>query len=45
MAFQLNDTSAAWTAAELDADRRWLFELDDRATCDLVAALTRADDP
>lgn len=44
MAFQLNDTPAAWTAAELDADRRWLFTLDERARCDLVAALTRALD-
>lgn len=38
------DTPAAWTAAELDADRRWIFTLDDRARCDLVAALTRAID-
>ena len=44
MAFQLNDTPAAWTAAELDADRRWVFTLDDRARCDLVAALTQALD-
>lgn len=39
------DTPAAWDAAGLEADRpRWLFTLDDRARCDLVAALTRAID-
>lgn len=41
----LSDTPAAWTAAELDADRRWVFTLDERARCDLVAALTKAIDP
>ena len=44
MSFQLHDTPAAWSAAELEADRRWLFTLDDRARCDLVAALTQAVD-
>jgi hypothetical protein len=44
MAYQLNDTTAAWTAAEFEADRRWVFTLDDRARCDLVAALTKALD-
>ena len=44
MAFKLNDTPASWTAAELDADRRWVFTLDDQARCDLVAALTKALD-
>ncbi len=44
MVFKLHDTPAAWTAAELEADRRWLFTLDDRARCDLVAALTHAID-
>lgn len=44
MAYRLNDTAAAWTAAELDADRRWEFTLDERARCDLVAALTQAID-
>jgi hypothetical protein len=38
------DSPAAWTAAELDADRRWIYTLDDRARCDLVAALTHAID-
>lgn len=39
------DTPAAWNAAELDADQRWIFTLDERARCDLVAALTKAIDP
>ena len=38
-------TTAAWTAAELEADQRWLFTLDERARCDLVAALTHVIDP
>lgn len=45
MALRIDDTPASWTAAELDADRRWIFQLDERARCDLVAALTRALDP
>jgi len=36
---------AAWSAAELEADRRWLFALDERARRDLTAALARARDP
>lgn len=37
---------AAWTAAELEADRkRWTFALDDRARRDLLAALKKARDP
>jgi hypothetical protein len=39
------DTPANWDAAELAADVSWLFTLDDRARCDLVAALTNALDP
>lgn len=45
MALRIDDTPANWTAAELDADRCWIFTLDERARCDLVAALTRALDP
>ncbi len=45
MALRIDDTPANWTAAELDANRRWIFQLDERARCDLVAALTRALDP
>lgn len=42
---QIDPTPAAWTANRLEADRRhWTFTLDDRARCDLVAALTRAID-
>jgi hypothetical protein len=36
---------AAWTAADLDADRRWTFALDDRARRDLVEAVRKARDP
>src|SRR5262245_33169608 len=39
------DTPAAWTAAELEADKRWLFELDDQARRDLLAAAHRAQEP
>jgi len=39
------DTPAAWTADQLDADQGWLYTLDERARCDLVAALTCAIDP
>jgi hypothetical protein len=44
MSFSSFDVPAAWNAAALDADRRWVFELDERARCDLVAALTKALD-
>lgn len=43
-AFKLDDTPAHWTAQQLDADKRWIFTLDDDARCDLVAALTKALD-
>lgn len=39
------DSPAAWNAAQLDADKRWLFALDDRARRDLTAALAKARDP
>ncbi|RPJ45408.1 MAG: hypothetical protein EHM16_12760 [Betaproteobacteria bacterium] len=41
---EIAETAAAWNAAELEADRRWLFTLEERARCDLVAALTKAID-
>jgi hypothetical protein len=42
----LDPTPAEWTAAQLEADRaRWTFRLDERARCDLAAALARAFDP
>lgn len=44
MSVPMIDTSAAWSATELDSDSRWIFTLDERARCDLVAALTRAID-
>ncbi len=41
-----DESPAAWTAAELEADRkRWTFALDDRARRDLAAALKKARDP
>ncbi len=43
-AFKLEDTPAHWTAQQLDADRRWIFTLDECARGDLFAALTRAVD-
>lgn len=39
------ESPANWNAAELDADRRWVFALDDRARRDLVSALEKARDP
>jgi len=42
---RIMDSPAAWTAAELDSDRRWLFTLDDQARRDLVAAVRKAQDP
>jgi hypothetical protein len=43
---QLDPTPAAWTAAQLEADReRWTFSLDERARRDLSTALRRALDP
>ncbi|MDB5862962.1 MAG: hypothetical protein JWO70_768 [Betaproteobacteria bacterium] len=45
MTTRLSDPPAAWTAADLDADRRWVFTLDDHARRDMLAALTSARDP
>ena len=39
------DTPAAWDAAELNSDNRWLFELDDKAQRDMRAAVEKARDP
>src|SRR5215210_2234571 len=39
------DTPAAWDAAELNSDKRWVFELDDRARRDMLAAIRKARDP
>ena len=39
------NSPANWTAAELEADKRWVFVLDDRARRDLVAAVRKACDP
>ena len=42
MSHFMYDSPAAWTAAELDADKRWLFALDDKARRDLLAAVRKA---
>jgi hypothetical protein len=39
------DTPAAWNAAELDSDTRWMFELDERARRDMLHAVRSARDP
>lgn len=39
----LADTPAAWTAAELRDDPRWVFPLDDMARRDLLRAVDRLD--
>lgn len=39
------ETKAAWTVADLRADSGWIFELDDRARRDLLAAVRKAHDP
>lgn len=39
------DSPAAWRGNQLDADKRWTFEFDDRARRDLLAALKKARDP
>src|SRR5688572_18400425 len=39
------DTPAAWDVADLNSDTRWLFELDDRARGDMLAAVRKARDP
>src|SRR5262245_51496553 len=39
------DTPARWNAAELEADKRWSFRLDDPARRDLVASVRKARDP
>jgi len=39
------DTPAAWSATELEGDRRWVYALDDRARRDLVEAVRKARDP
>lgn len=39
------DTRAAWTVADLDADSRWICELEDCARRDMLAAVRKARDP
>ena len=39
------DSPAAWRVSEIEADRTWVFRLDDRARDHLAAAVTAAFDP
>ena len=39
------DSPAAWTAAELNSDNRWMFYLDERARADMLNALRKARQP
>ncbi len=39
------DSPAAWNAAQLEADKRWIFALDDKARRDIVTALDKARGP
>ena len=45
MTATVTDSPAAWRTDQLNADARWIFELDDKARRDLVAALEKARDP
>jgi len=45
MTSRVSDSPAQWTATELDADRRWIHTLDDRARRDLTAAIATARTP
>lgn len=39
------DTPAAWTVDDLNADRTWIYEIDEAARAALVQAVQRAHDP
>ena len=39
------ESPAAWSAADLNSDERWIFQLDDNARRDMLAALKKARDP
>ncbi|HEV7802839.1 MAG TPA: TauD/TfdA family dioxygenase, partial [Burkholderiales bacterium] len=45
MNLEATNSPAAWTAADLDSDKRWFFAFDDDARRDMVAALRKARDP
>lgn len=45
MIITATDSPAAWRADQLEGDKRWIFELDEKARRDLVAALDKARDP
>jgi hypothetical protein len=39
------DSPARWTAEALEADKRWMFRIDEKGRRDLLAAVERAHDP
>ena len=39
------ESPARWTAAELEAEQRWIFRIDDKGRRDLLAAVQKAYDP
>ncbi len=41
----IEGSPAAWTPADLEADRRWIVELDDAARRDLIRAVRAVGDP
>jgi hypothetical protein len=41
----ITHSPARWTAAQLDLDRRWTFQIDESGRRDLLAALKKARDP
>jgi hypothetical protein len=45
MSIIATQSPAAWTAADLQEDQRWIFVLDERARRDLTEALRKARDP
>src|SRR5688572_13692041 len=45
MSIIATESPAAWTAADLQEDQRWIFVLDERARRDLTEALRKARDP
>ena len=45
MTASARDSPAAWNAAELEADKRWIFSLNDGARRGLARALGKARDP
>ena len=45
MTMKMTDSPAAWNAARLEADKRWIFALDDKARAGMITALDKAREP